>query len=86
MRARAGRDGSRTGGILRTSVVAIAYADRDEMAHKGAAHRPRYEVRDGGSGRATADKVHNIFVQAGKNRFSMEDVCPCCNPGYDGTC
>jgi len=54
------------------------------MAHKGAAHRPRYEVRDGGSGRRTADKVHNIFVQAGKNRFSMEDVCPCCNPGYDG--
>lgn len=54
------------------------------MAHKGAAHRPVYTTRSGGSGRRAADKVHNIFVQAAKNRYSMEEVCPCCNPGYDG--
>ena len=53
------------------------------MAHKHAARRS-YSARSLRSGQRTADRVHNVFVQAGKNRFSMEDICPCCNPGYDG--
>ena len=56
------------------------------MAYKGAAMRPSYSAQSVRSGRRSADRAHNVFVQAGKNRFSMEDVCPCCNPGYDGAC
>lgn len=36
-----------------------------------------------GSG-TRSGRAHNVFVQAGKNRFGLEEVCPCCNPGYDG--
>lgn len=43
-----------------------------------------FSARSFRKGAGESAKAHNVFVQAGKDRFRMEEVCPCCNGGYDG--